>query len=809
MRKRLQSISLRLQAIVGLLVILLVAGCATFAVQAYERRVEADRVVAITGVSRDLFAAMQTVRLERGAINAALATPSTPTVENVAHRARLRDGSRAALDSALARLATLAPSGDQYGQRELRARRADLDALRQPVEAALAQSIDKRPPDLAARWAAADISLTDAIDQTCLHLSAEIDRDDPFIASMMNIGQLAWWVRDAAGTDMFLLSKAVIAGTPLTAQQMDQFSAMTGRVDAPWAILQADARLNGAPAGLDAAIASANQAYFSQYRPLRQTIVADLAAGRPVSALNQGQVGLRAEALSSLMSVGTTAFDLVAAHAALQVQAANREFYAAIALMCAAMALGLLTTLFILGRVVRPMARITETIRAIAHGEFTSEIPYRHSGDEIGEFARALSVFRDNALAKQRMEAELLRSRVAREAAEEASLLKSQFLANMSHEIRTPLNGMLGMVQVLEMEPLTDLQKSRVRTIRESGGTLLQILNDVLDLSKIEAGKFDLCPADFDLGDLIAPLMATFADTARDKGLDFGCLIAEDAKGVWLGDAARIRQILANLLSNAVKFSESGEVLLGVERRPSGLAFSVTDTGVGIAADALPRLFQKFSQVDASSTRRFGGTGLGLAICRELAQMMGGEIGVESKLAIGSVFRLVLPLPRVRDAATTPPAAKPAPDPLGPITDGPLRILAAEDNSTNRSVLAALLAPLEADLVLVTNGREAVQAWKTAAFDLILMDIEMPELSGTAACEAIRRIEAERGMRPTPVVALSANAMSHQIKTYMAAGMTAHVAKPIDAAALYRTITEVLESTLTDPDATVVGERTG
>ena len=167
-----------------------------------------------------------------------------------------------------------------------------------------------------------------------------------------------------------------------------------------------------------------------------------------------------------------------------------------------------------------------------------------------------------------------------------------------------------------------------------------------------------------------------------------------------------------------------------------------------------------------------------------------------------SVFRLALPLPRVKDVARTQgPAPKAAPEPYHRITDGPLRILAAEDNSTNRSVLAALLAPLEADLVLVDNGREAVQAWRASAFDLILMDIEMPEMSGTAACEAIRKLEAEKGLAPTPIVALSANAMSHQIQSYLAAGMSAHVAKPIDAATLYGAITQVLESTLSEPEA--------
>ena len=656
------------------------------------------------------------------------------------------------MDDALAKLSVLAGAGDDYGLATIRARRAALESMRATTDAALTEAKDKRPVGLPQQWVAADTGLTDALSQSSRRLGSEIGGKDPFIASMMNIGQLAWWVRDAAGTDMLRIGDVVAGGKPLTPDERDEFNVLAGKVAAPWAVLEAETRQGATPASLTTAIANANRVYFGQVRPMRQSILNDLAAGRPPSLSLRQQSGPDVQGLASLMGVANTAFDLIADHAASQAKLADRQFYFAIALMIAAMGFGFLTALFILGRVVRPMARIGESMQAIASGDLARDIPYRDNADELGDLARALGVFRDNALAKQRMEEELLRSRVAKESAEQASLLKSQFLANMSHEIRTPLNGMLGMVQVLEMEPLTDLQRSRVHTIRESGATLLQILNDVLDLSKIEAGKLELAPADFDLEELVVSLVANFADTARERGLDLDCDIAEAAKGVWRGDAPRIRQILANLLSNAVKFTESGEVSISVERRETGLSFAIRDTGVGIAADELPKLFEKFSQVDASSTRRFGGTGLGLAICRELAQMMGGEIGVESKLGHGSVFRLALPLPRVKDVARTQgPAPKAAPEPYHRITDGPLRILAAEDNATNRSVLAALLAPLEADLVLVANGREAVQAWRTAAFDLILMDIEMPEMSGTSACDAILKLEAEKCcLAPTP-----------------------------------------------------------
>jgi CheY-like chemotaxis protein/anti-sigma regulatory factor (Ser/Thr protein kinase) len=374
----------------------------------------------------------------------------------------------------------------------------------------------------------------------------------------------------------------------------------------------------------------------------------------------------------------------------------------------------------------------------------------------------------------------------------------------MSHEIRTPLNGVLGMVQVMELETRTPLQAERLRTIRDSGQALLQVLNDVLDLSKIEAGEFDLHQTEFDVGDLAARTCAAFSGAAAAKQLRVGLRIDSDAAGVWVGDAQRVRQILSNLLSNALKFTDIGGVTLEVEQRRGALSFVVRDTGIGIAPDALPKLFGKFSQVDESNTRRFGGTGLGLAISRELAQLMKGDIEVESTPGVGSAFRVTLPLRfmgRAAPAVEAPSAASP-PTPA-PAQERPLRILAAEDNAINQKVLDALLAPLRVELSLVGDGQAAVEAWRAQPFDLILMDIQMPGVSGVAACETIRAEERARGLPRIPIVALSANAMSHQVDAYLAAGMTAHVAKPIDAAALYRAIEDAVVAPEAENDAQV------
>jgi signal transduction histidine kinase len=797
MKRQFGSISLRLQAIVGLLVVVLVGACALFASQAFERRQEADRVMALTQVTRDLFSAMQSLRLERAGVATALVEAGPDSASDTQSRAALRARSERLLDDALAKLGALQREpGDAFSEAQIRARRADLERLRPIALAAIAEPAAQREVGLAERWVATDTALTEALSQSAAELSAEVSGSEPFIARMMHTGRLAWAVRDAAGTEMLRVDQAVMGGKPVTPVQMAAFANLDGQIDAPWKILVADARMPSTPSTLRQAILKAQRVYFDRVRLTDHSVLESLAAGRPspVPAPEEGAMEL--EALNSLMGVSAAAFDLTSARAAEQARTADREFYSALALMALAIGFGLLTALFIVVRVVRPMKRMTETMRAVAGGDLARPIPYLNNPDEVGELARALNVFRDNALAKQRVEDELLKSRVAQESAEAATALKSQFLANMSHEIRTPLNSMLGMVQVLEMEPLTAAQRNRVRTIRESGATLLQILNDILDFSKIEAGKLELSAAEFDLEAMVEALMSTYADSARSKGVRLACRVGPTAKGVWLGDVARIRQVLSNLLSNALKFCEAGEVSLSVEASSDGVAFVVNDTGIGIAESELPNLFEKFSQADSSSTRRFGGTGLGLAICRELAQMMHGAVTVASELGRGSTFRLVLPLDRVGDAdpfaAHAPPPARA--DAVKSVAERPLRILAAEDNATNRSVLQALLEPADVELTLVANGREAVDAWRSGRFDLVLMDIEMPVMNGETACREIRAAEAARHLPSTPIVALSANAMSHQIAAYLAAGMTAHVAKPIDAGQLYRTIGDVMDA---------------
>ncbi len=413
----------------------------------------------------------------------------------------------------------------------------------------------------------------------------------------------------------------------------------------------------------------------------------------------------------------------------------------------------------------------------------------RYFADEDDRPIRMVGALQ-NITARKAQERALIQ---AKEEAESATRAKSAFLATMSHEIRTPLNGVLGMAQAMAMGEVTDQQRERLDVIRQSGESLLAILNDVLDLSKIEAGKLELEQAEFDIDELSRGAIGAFAATAQAKGLTFELTVERGARGVYSGDSVRVRQILYNLVSNALKFTETGGVKVAVTRRAKRLTIAVTDTGIGIDADKLVGLFQKFEQGDASTTRRYGGTGLGLAICRDLAALMGGRIRADSEPGQGATFTVELPLKRL--SATPSQVARTQSEAREAVEGVAIRVLAAEDNGMNQLVLRTLLQQVGVDPVMVGNGREAVEAWAREPWDLILMDVQMPEMDGPTATGVIRARERAEGRPRTPIVALTANAMSHQVSEYLRTGMDDFVAKPIEAARLYEVIQETLERT--------------
>jgi PAS domain S-box-containing protein len=406
----------------------------------------------------------------------------------------------------------------------------------------------------------------------------------------------------------------------------------------------------------------------------------------------------------------------------------------------------------------------------------TVDVQYRPDVDETGE-VRGFYVLVTDITAIQ----------TARDEAVKLAAAKTDFLSNMSHEIRTPLNGILGMTQLLLDTSLTCEQREIAMTSQNCSEHLLAIVNDVLDFSKIESGRLQLESIAFDLKNLMAQTCAAFAPTAQTKGLAL-TIDVSIAAAHRVGDPTRIRQVLLNLLGNAVKFTSTGSVSVTIseEEKSDDVLFAVTDTGIGMTAEQLPRVFERFTQADSSTSRRFGGSGLGLAICRRLVDLMGGQLSVSSDKDKGSRFwfRLSLPAASLSDVL---PLEVPANDPESIGLNG-LRVLVAEDNPVNQLLVRKMLQRMGCEVTIVENGLAAVESWSSHAFDVVVMDCQMPELDGFEATRRIRS-ESRRGA-DVPIIALTAGAMLSDREHATLAGMSDFLTKPILAktleAALHR-----------------------
>jgi signal transduction histidine kinase/CheY-like chemotaxis protein len=452
----------------------------------------------------------------------------------------------------------------------------------------------------------------------------------------------------------------------------------------------------------------------------------------------------------------------------------------------AALAQTLLVVFLARRAIVQPLSRLADSCEPEARNRpDVTDIEGRD--DEIGVLAVALRSERGKSEEVLASLEDRVRERTAE--LERANTEKSRFLANMSHELRTPLNGVIAISETLAAQQKTDKSRELAELIVSSGRLLEQVLTDILDFSKIEAGEIQLAHETFQMKAIVSRIAELHRASAETKGLDFAWSVAPEAEGVFAGDQVRLTQVLSNLLSNAVKFTDAGSVRLAVTAPEGRLCFQVSDSGIGFDDEVKARLFRRFEQADASIRRRFGGTGLGLAISRSLVELMGGAIDVDSRPGSGSTFTFVLPLERAEAA----PSSEAQTEDEGFDISG-CRVLLAEDHPTNQKVVQLILQSVAVDPVIVENGAMALELLKAQRFDVVLMDMQMPELDGLSATTLLREFERAHGLPRTPVIMLTANALDEHVRASHDAGADQHLSKPIRATALIEAIVEALAS---------------